>query len=112
MNEFDVTFTCLEEGEIAFDFHRSSGTSRYVKFRSVGDLRRFFSSLGFDDDRLSEVESVCSNLHPGEAYHEAMLLAQPVIDNFENLLSDGAANGRAATLPAPEAHRTGAAQVQ
>jgi len=101
MNEFDVSFTCLEKGEIAFDVHHSSGTSRYAKFRSVGDLRRFFSSLGFDDDRLAEVESVCSNLHPGEAYHESMLLAQPVIDNFDNLLSDGAADGRAAIVAAP-----------
>lgn len=94
MNEYDVTFACLERDEIALDLHRSSGTSRFVKFRSVPDLRAFFSSLGFQEDRLTEIETVCGKLRAGEAYHETMLIPDSVKDSFDDLIADGVSNVR------------------
>lgn len=94
MNEYNVTFARLEKGEFALDLHRSSGTSRYAKFSSIADLGAFFSSLGFDDDRLAEIEAACSNLQPGEAYHETMPFPDSAKDSFDQLLTNHASNGQ------------------
>ena len=96
MNEYDVTFTSLENDELALDLHRSSGTSHYVKFRSVSDLLAFFSSLGFDGDRLAEFEGVCSKLKQGQAYHETVVFPDSLIDEFQEAAIDRAGMAMAA----------------
>jgi hypothetical protein len=85
MNEYNVSFTAPEEGSILLDVHTCTGTSRYAKFRSIHEIREFFSSLGLHDKKVSEVEAICSKLRAGEAYHEKMFLPEIVIVAIKSL---------------------------
>jgi hypothetical protein len=85
MNEYNVSFTAPEEGGILLDVHTCTGTSRYAKFGSTEEIRRFFSSLGLHETKVAEVEAICSNLRAGEAYHERMFLPEAVIVAVQSL---------------------------
>jgi hypothetical protein len=87
MNEYNVSFTAPEAGGILLDVHTCTGTSRYVKFRSIHDIRGFFSSLGLHEKKVSEVEAICSKLRVGEAYHEKMFLPEVVIVAINKLVT-------------------------
>lgn len=101
MNEYNVTFTAPEEGSILLDVHTSTGTSRYAKFGSPQEIRRFLSSLGLHERKVAEVDAICSNLRAGEAYHEKMFLPESVIAAIKNLATgtDGMGNIPMPTLP-------------
>lgn len=88
MNEYNVSFTAPEEGSILLDVHTCTGTSRYTKFRSVQEIRTFFGSVGLHHQKVSEVEAICSNLRPGQAYHEKMFLPEAVIDALQKLTTE------------------------
>ena len=88
MNEYNVSFTAPEEGSILLDVHTCTGTSRYTKFRSVQEIRTFFASVGLHHQKVSEVEAICSNLRPGQAYHEKMFLPEAVIDALQKLTTE------------------------
>jgi hypothetical protein len=88
MSEFNLTFICPEDGRIFLDVHQSSGTSKYAKFESCGDVRHFLSNLGLHEDKVAEVEAICCNLHAGQTYHETMVLPESITDTFANL-NDG-----------------------
>ena len=80
MNEFNVTFTVPDDGTILFDLHRDSGTSSVARFESMHALRGFFASLGLQADKVAELESACSGLQAGQAYHQSMYLPDRVAD--------------------------------
>jgi len=74
MSEYDVSFTSLRSGEILFDLYCCSGTSEYMEFDSADSVRAFFSSLGFDEGKLAELDTICASLEPGKAFHQKMFL--------------------------------------
>jgi hypothetical protein len=88
MNEYNVTFVSIEQGGILVDVHRSSGTSRYAKFKSVRDVRAFFLSLGLNEEKVAEMEAICSKLRGGETYHESMVFPESVLDAMQKLCAD------------------------
>ena len=92
MNEYEVSFFAPQDGGLAMDIHNSTGTSPVATFNSVGDVRRFFSSLGIQEDRLAEIEKICCGLTPQHIYHERMFLPPSVIEAMERLTAraDGA----------------------
>ena len=85
MNEYNVSFTVPDDGSILFDLHSTTGTSQVAKFDSVNDLRGFFSSLGLHPDKVTELETACSSLHAGQAYHESMYLPELVVQAVEHI---------------------------
>ena len=84
MHEYNVSFTVPDDGSILFDLHGTSGTSRVVKFESVRDLQGFFSSLGLHPDKIAQLETACSGLQAGQAYHECMYLPELVVNAVED----------------------------
>lgn len=84
MSEFDVSFTSLRSGEILFDVHCCSGTSEYMEFESAGDVGAFFSSLGFDDEKIAELQAICTNLEAGKAFHLKMFLPRTLINSIRS----------------------------
>jgi hypothetical protein len=82
MNEYTVSFTALKLGTLLLDIHLSSGTSRYVEFQ-YSDIRGFLGPLGFDEDKIGEIEALCAKLQPGETYHEKMFLPPGVVEAVE-----------------------------
>jgi hypothetical protein len=94
MNEYNVSFTAPGEGSILLDVHICTGTSRYAKFGSIQELRKFFSSLGLHETKIAEVEAIYSNLRAGEAYHDKMFLPEDVIVAIKSLATgtDGIVN--------------------
>jgi hypothetical protein len=110
MNEYNVSFTAPEEGSILLDVHTCTGTSRYTKFRSVQEIRTFFGSVGLHHQKVSEVEAICSNLRPGQAYHEKMFLPAAVVEALQKLTTgtDGTVNQPITAAPAAIAAMNGA----
>jgi hypothetical protein len=82
MNEYDVSFYSTPDGAIAVDIHTSSGMSPYRRFHSKNDVRQFFQSMGVADEKLREVDSICSNLESGHGFHEKMFLPDSVNDIY------------------------------
>jgi hypothetical protein len=87
MNEYKVSFTAPQHGGILLDVHSCTGTSRYADFRSSREVRKFFSSLGLHQEKVAEIDAICSNLHAGEAYHENMFLPEFVIDAIQRFIT-------------------------
>jgi hypothetical protein len=85
MSEFDVSFTSLRSGEILFDVHCCSGTSEYMEFESADDVRAFFSSLGFDGEKIAELQTICTNLEAGKAFHLKMFLPRMLINGIRSV---------------------------
>jgi hypothetical protein len=110
MNEYNLSFTAPEEGSILLDVHTCTGTSRYAKFRSIDEIREFFASLGLLDQKVSEVEAICSNLRAGEAYHEKMFLPEAVIQALQKLATgtERTVNQPVMAVPAAVAAMNGA----
>ncbi len=86
MHEYDVSFYAAPQGGFSLDVHDSSGTSPYLQFRSLSELRDFFESLEVSGEKLAEIESICRNLRSGTGYHEKMFLPQTVLDGMEQRL--------------------------
>ncbi len=110
MNEYNVTFYAPHEGGFVLDIHASTGTSPCSEFASVQDLQNFFASQGIHDERLAEINTICSALRPGHAYHAKMFLPDPVVDAQEKLIAetgglvDGSAPFNGPTLQATAQH--------
>jgi hypothetical protein len=85
MSEFDISFTSLRSGEILFDVHCCSGTSEYMEFESADDVRTYFSSLGFDDEKVAELQHICANLQAGKAFHLKMFLPRTLLPNMRSI---------------------------
>jgi hypothetical protein len=101
MNEYNVSFTVPEDGSILFDVYTCTGTSQCATFRSVDEIRAFFASLGLHQQKISEVEAICSNLRARQAYHEKMFLPEVVIQALRKLTTgtDGMVNVPMPTVP-------------
>lgn len=84
MNEYNVSFTVPDDGSILFDLHSTTGTSGVAKFESVVALRGFLSSVGLHPDKVAELETACSRLRAGQAYHENMYLPDLLVDAVES----------------------------
>ena len=91
MSEYDVSFYSNPDGLLLIDIHGSSGTTPYMTFHSMDEVRELFQSLGLADDKLAEVEAICSNLKPGHGYHERMFLPESVHDAILKSTGDEAA---------------------
>ncbi len=85
MKEYDVSLFAAENGGFGLDIHNSTGTTPYAKFGSVHDLEHFFASQGIHEERLAEIDSICSKLVPGQAYHAKMFLPDSVIEAQQKL---------------------------
>jgi len=83
MNEYDVNFYSTADGAIALDIHSSSGASPYLRFKTQSDVREFFESIGMSNEKLKEVDAICTNLKKGQGFHEKMFLPDGVIDTVE-----------------------------
>jgi len=88
MKEYNVSFFAPKDGSFVVDIHASAGTSPYVKFASLSGLLSFFASLGIHEQKLAEIETICSSLKPEHAYHEQMFLPDSVIDAIELLIQE------------------------
>ena len=88
MKQYNLSFTAPQNGGILLDVHNCAGTSRYANFRSASEVRRFFSSLGLNEEKVAEMDAICSNLRAGEAYHEHMFLPEFVIDAINSLITE------------------------
>ncbi len=88
MNEYDVSFYAPHEGGFVLDIHSSTGTSPYAKFGSLQDLEGFFASQGIHAERIAEINTICSALTPGTAYHAKMFLPDCVIEAEEKLIAE------------------------
>lgn len=87
MKEYDVSFFAADNGGFGLDIHCSTGTSPYATFRSRHDLQDFFASQGIHDERLAEIDSICSQLVSGQVYHARMFLPDSVIEAQEKLIT-------------------------
>lgn len=87
MKEYDVSFYAAQDGGFVLDIHSSSGTSPYAKFTSWETIRDFFASQGIHEERLTEIQTIYSNLKPGHGYHEKMFLPDSVIDAMEKIIA-------------------------
>lgn len=85
MKEYNVSFLAPKDGSFVVDIHSSAGTSPYVKFASLEALLSFFRSLNISEEKLAEIQAVCSGLKHSHAYHEQMFLPDEVIEAVEKL---------------------------
>lgn len=89
-------------GGFLLDVHSSSGTSPCARFSSCEEVRDFFGSQGIHEERLAQIETICTNLKPGFAYHEKMFLPESVIKSIETMIAEkhGPENANASAVAA------------
>jgi hypothetical protein len=56
-----------------------------MEFESAADVRAYFSSLGFDDEKVAELRDICAHLEPGKAFHLKMFLPRTLLNNIRSV---------------------------